>query len=140
VQLGTGDKSSSTVSMIIAFVLVVAFVLWAGIRGVASTSYFKDAIMLVVLIVLVIAIPAHFTGGIGATFDKILATHPDMLKIHSGTYDTSFFFSSMVASTLGVLFMTLPHQWPALLSAESPKAVRRNYVFYRCTASRWLCR
>jgi len=129
VQLGTGDKSSSTVSMIIAFVLVVAFVLWAGIRGVASTSYFKDAIMLVVLIVLVIAIPAHFTGGIGATFDIVLATHPDMLKIHSGTYDTSFFFSSMVASTLGVLFMTLPHQWPALLSAESPKAVRRNYVF-----------
>jgi SSS family solute:Na+ symporter len=35
----------------------------------------------------------------------------------------------MIASTLGVLFMTLPHQWPALLSADSPRAVRRNYVF-----------
>jgi SSS family solute:Na+ symporter len=35
----------------------------------------------------------------------------------------------MVSSTIGVLFMTLPHQWPALLSARSPKAVRRNYVF-----------
>jgi SSS family solute:Na+ symporter len=85
--------------------------------------------MLVVLLVLVVAIPAHFTGGIGATFHKIMATHPDMLHIHSGTYDSAWFFSSMVASTLGVLFMTFPHQWPALLSAKSPVAVRRNYVF-----------
>jgi SSS family solute:Na+ symporter len=129
VQLATGDQTSSTVSMIIAFVLVIAFVLWSGIRGVATTSYFKDAIMLVVLLVLVVAIPAHFTGGIGATFHKIMLTHPDMLHIHTGKYDTAWFFTSMVASVLGVLFMTFPHQWPALLSAKSPKAVRRNYVF-----------
>ncbi len=129
VQLATGDQTSSTVSMIIAFVLVIAFVLWSGIRGVATTSYFKDAIMLVVLLVLVIAIPAHFTGGIGATFHKIMVTHPDMLKVHAGKYDSVWFFSSMVASVLGVLFMTFPHQWPALLSAKSSKAVRRNYVF-----------
>lgn len=129
VQLATGDKTSSDVSIIIAFVLVVAFVLWSGIRGVATTSYFKDALMLIVLVVLLVTIPAHFTGGIGATFDKILASHPDMLKVHSGANDTAWFFSSMVSSTIGVLFMTLPHQWPALLSARSSKAVRRNYVF-----------
>jgi solute:Na+ symporter, SSS family len=129
VQLATGDTTSSTVSIIIAFVLVVAFVLWAGIRGVATTSYLKDALMLVVLLVLVVAIPAHFAGGIGGTFRQVLADHRDMLTVHSGDFDTSWFFSSMVASTLGVLFMTLPHQWPALLSAASPKAVRRNYVF-----------
>jgi SSS family solute:Na+ symporter len=129
VQLATGDKTSSTVSIVIAFALVVAFVLWAGIRGVATTSYLKDVLMLVVLLILVIAIPAHFAGGIGATFHKIMTTHPDMLNVHAGDFDSSWFFSSMVASTLGVLFMTLPHQWPALLSGESPKAVRRNYVF-----------
>ncbi|MDQ2851328.1 MAG: sodium:solute symporter family protein, partial [Actinomycetota bacterium] len=129
VQLATGDKSSSDLSIIVAFVLVVAFVLWAGIRGVASTSYFKDALMLIVLIVLVVAIPAHFTGGIGPTFTKVMADHRDLLHIHKGAYDATWFFSSMVASTLGVLFMTLPHTWPALLSARSPRAVRRNYVF-----------
>jgi SSS family solute:Na+ symporter len=129
VELATGDTTSGNLSIIIAFVLVVAFVLWSGIRGVATTSYLKDGLMLVVLLFLVFAIPAHFAGGIGGTFEKILATHPDMLNVHGGDYDTSFFFSSMVASTLGVLFMTLPHQWPALLSADSPRAVRRNYVF-----------
>ena len=122
-------STSSTVSIVIAFVLVVAFVLWAGIKGVASTSYLKDALMLVVLLVLVVAIPAHFAGGIGATFQKVMAQHPDMLHVHGGPFDSSWFFSSMIASTLGVLFMTLPHQWPALLSGESPRAVRRNYVF-----------
>jgi SSS family solute:Na+ symporter len=129
VQLATGDTTSGDVSMVIAFLLVVGFVLWAGIRGVASTSYFKDALMLIVLIVLVILIPAHFTGGIGPLFDKVLAHHPGLLSVHSGTYDKSFFFSSLVASTLGVLFMTLPHSWPALLSAGSPRALRRNYVY-----------
>jgi SSS family solute:Na+ symporter len=129
VQLATGDKTSGDVSMIIAFVLTVAFVLWAGIRGVATTSYFKDALMLVVLIVLVVLIPAHFTGGVGPLFHKILDEHSSLLNVHSGQYDTAWFFSSLVASTLGVLFMTLPHSWPALLSAESPRALRRNYVF-----------
>jgi len=85
--------------------------------------------MLVVLLILVVAIPAHFGDGIGPTFHKILASHPDMLKVHAGENDTAWFFTSMVASCIGVLFMTLPHQWPALLAAKSPKAVRRNYVF-----------
>lgn len=129
VQLATGDKGSSNISMVVAFVLTVAFVLWAGIKGVATTSYFKDAVMLIVLIVLVVAIPAHFNGGIGATFTKIMDTHPQMLTVHAGKYDQAWFLSSMLASTLGVLFMTLPHTWPPLLSAKSPRAVRRNYIF-----------
>ena len=129
VQLATGNETSSTVSIVIAFVLTVAFVLWSGIRGVATTAYFKDALMLIVLLVLIVVIPAHFNGGIGATFQKVLATHPDLLRVHAGANDQAWFFSSMIASTLGVLFMTLPHQWPALLSAGSAKAIRRNYIY-----------
>ncbi|WP_028921464.1 sodium:solute symporter family protein [Pseudonocardia acaciae] len=129
VQLATGNATSANLSIIIAFGLTVGFVLWSGIRGVATTSYFKDVIMIVVLIVLLIAIPATFTGDIGGTFERVLATHPDMLRIHGGPFDQTWFVTSMLASTIGVLFMTLPHQWPALLSAGSSKALRRNYVF-----------
>ena len=129
VQLATGQKASGTVSMVVAFALVVAFVLWAGIRGVASTSYLKDALMLVVLIVLVAVVPAAVNGGIGPTFERVLADAPRMLTINVGQYDAGYFISSSVASTLGVLFMTLPHSWPALLSAGSERAVRRNYAY-----------
>jgi SSS family solute:Na+ symporter len=110
-------------------VLTVAFVLWAGIRGVATTSYLKDALMLVVLIVLLAVIPAAVNGGIGPTFERVLADAPQMLTIHAGEYDAGYFISSTVASTLGVLFLTLPHSWPALLSAGSERAVRRNYAY-----------
>jgi solute:Na+ symporter, SSS family len=129
VQLASGAKANGTVSMVVAFVLTVAFVLWAGIRGVATTSYLKDALMLVVLLVLLIVIPAEVNGGIGATFERVLADAPRMLTIHAGEYDAGYFISSTVASTLGVLFLTLPHMWPALLSAGSERAVRRNYAF-----------
>jgi SSS family solute:Na+ symporter len=129
VQLATGAKASGTLSMVVAFVLTVAFVLWAGIRGVATTSYLKDALMLVVLIVLLAVIPAAVNGGIGPTFERVLADAPRMLTIHAGQYDAGYFISSTVASTLGVLFLTLPHSWPALLSAGSERAVRRNYAY-----------
>jgi SSS family solute:Na+ symporter len=129
VQLATGDTASGQWSMVIAFALTVGFVLWSGIRGVATTSYFKDALMLVVLVVLVVLVPAHFAGGIGGTFSRILAQHRDLLTVHGGTYDATWFVTSLLASALGVLFMTLPHSWPALLSADSPRSLRRNYVF-----------
>lgn len=129
VQLATGNSTSSTISMVIAFALTVGFVLWSGIRGVATTSYFKDALMLIILIVLVVVIPAHFTGGVGATFREVLKSHPDLLHVSAGVHNPTWFFTSMLASTLGVLFMTLPHSWPPLLSAGSRKALRRNYIY-----------
>ena len=67
--------------------LVVAFVLWAGIRGVASTSYLKDALMLVVLIVLVAVVPAAVNGGIGPTFERVLADAPRCSPSTPASYD-----------------------------------------------------
>ncbi|MEC3974817.1 sodium:solute symporter family protein [Amycolatopsis sp. H20-H5] len=129
VKLVTGDAASGTLSMVIGCALVVAFVLWAGLRGVATTSYFKDAIMLVVLVVLIVAIPTHFAGGISAVFHKIEQLHPDKLIIHAGANDHVWFITSMLVSAIGVGLMTLPHSWPALMSARDPKVLRRNYTW-----------
>jgi SSS family solute:Na+ symporter len=129
VKLVTGNATSSTLSMVIASLLVVAFVLWAGLRGVASTSYFKDAIMLVALVVLAIAIPAHFAGGISGVFDKIQQLHPEMLTVHAGENDHTWFITSMLVSALGVGFVCIPHMWPGIMSARDPRALRRNYAY-----------
>ncbi|HEX4705935.1 MAG TPA: sodium:solute symporter family protein [Pseudonocardiaceae bacterium] len=129
VRLVTGNAASGTLSMVIGCLLVVAFVLWAGLRGVAATSYFKDAIMLVVLAVLIIAVPVHFAGGISSMFHRIALLHPGALTIHSGPNDRTWFVTNMLISAIGVAFMTLPHTWPALMSARDPKALRRNYTF-----------
>lgn len=129
VQLVTGNSSSGTLSMIIGSALVVAFVLWAGLHGVAMTSYFKDVIMLVVLAVLLVAIPAHFAGGISAMFHRIDELHPEMLTIHAGPADQVWFTTSMLVSAIGVGLMCLPHAWPAVMSARDPKVLRRNYTW-----------
>ncbi|MBE1497042.1 SSS family solute:Na+ symporter [Amycolatopsis lexingtonensis] len=129
VRLVTGDSASGTLSMVAGSVLVVAFVLWAGLRGVAATSYFKDGIMLVALVVLIIAVPTHFAGGIGGVFRKIEQLHPEKLIVHSGLNDHVWFVTSMLVSAIGVGLMTLPHSWPALMSARDPKVLRRNYAW-----------
>ena len=129
VRLVTGDSASGTLSMVTGSVLIVAFVLWAGLRGVAATSYFKDGIMLVALVVLIIAVPTHFAGGIPAVFHKIEQLHPEKLIVHSGANDHVWFVTSMLVSAIGVGLMTLPHSWPALMSARDPKVLRRNYAW-----------
>src|ERR1700754_2254353 len=129
VRLVTGDTASGNLSMVVGSVLIVAFVLWAGLRGVAATSYFKDAIMLVVLVVLIIAVPAHFAGGVSGVFHKIEQLHPEKLFVHAGANDHTWFITSMLVSAIGVGLMTLPHSWPALMAARDPKVLRRNYTW-----------
>ena len=129
VQLVSGNGTSSTVSKVIASVLVMAFVIWSGLRGVATTAFFKDAIMLVVLLALVVAVPAHFNGGLSGIFHRIQQTHASALTVHPGANDLTWYITSMLVSALGVGFMTLPHTWPAIMSAKDPKVLRRNYIW-----------
>ena len=129
VKIATGNSTSSTLSMVIAFPLTIGFVLWAGIRSTAFTSYFKDAVMLVILFVLAIAIPTHFSGSISGMFHQLRATLPHQLSLGgAGHYNRWFFLSSLVVSLIGG-FYTLPHNWPPLLSARDEKVLRRNYTY-----------
>lgn len=128
VQIATGNSTSGVLSMVIAFVLTIGFVLWAGIRSTAFTSYFKDALMLVMLFVLAIAVPAYFSGSIPGMFQQLAHKLPGQLYLHGGPYNQWFFLSSLGISFVGG-FYTLPHTWPVLLSAKSEDVLRRNYTF-----------
>lgn len=130
VRLVTGNHASGTWSMVIAFVLVVGFVLWSGIHGVATTSYFKDALMIIVLFIVCITIPIHFTGGFTPVFHQIQHTMPDLLSVHgSDMYGIPWYLSNMAISGIGVAFATLPHSWPPILAAGSSSVLRRNYIW-----------
>jgi SSS family solute:Na+ symporter len=71
----------------------------------------------------------HFAGGIPSMFHQIATAHPGALTIHIGPNDRTWFVTNMLISAIGVAFMTLPHTWPALMSARDPKALRRNYTW-----------
>ena len=129
VKLITGDATSSTWSMVIGCLLVIGFVLWSGMRGVATTSYFKDVVMLIVLVIMAVMIPLHFHGGISGIFSKLQQLKPLVFTVHSGTNDHTWYITSMLVSLIGVAFLTLPHMWPALMSARDPRVLRRNYIW-----------
>ncbi|WP_051179787.1 sodium:solute symporter family protein [Nocardia concava] len=128
VRLVTGSRSSGTWSMVIATVLMVAFVLWSGIRGIAGTAYLKDALMIVAMLVLVIAVPAHFSGGISAMFHEIQDSAPALLSVphNDGPAGSVWWISSVLISAIGSAFFTLPHLWPPLLASRDERVIRSN--------------
>ncbi|CAM5477379.1 sodium:solute symporter [Streptomyces spiroverticillatus] len=128
VQLATGSKAGGTLSMVLATGLTVAFVLWSGIRGLARAAYLKDVLMVVALLALLIAVPLSFDGGVGQLFHDVQDQHPTLLGFH-GEYDTTFFVTATVISGIGGGLATMAHLWPPVLSARSPQALRRNYVW-----------
>ncbi|WP_263248095.1 sodium:solute symporter family protein [Saccharopolyspora rosea] len=129
VKLVTGDASSGVLSMVLATVLTVAFVLWSGIRGVASTAYLKDALMILAIFLVIAVVPVHFAGGVSAVFRRLQQTDPQALFVHTGHYDHTWWLTSILISAIGSMFLTLPHLWPPLLSARDGGVVRRNNIF-----------
>lgn len=130
VQVVTGNHSMGAWSMVIAFVLVVAFVLWAGLRGVATTAYFKDVLMIVMLFVICISVPIHYTGGFTSAFEVIREKMPEMLSVHgTAEYGIPWYLSNMAISAIGVAFATMPHNWPPIMSARNSTVLRRNYLW-----------
>ncbi|WGW11695.1 sodium:solute symporter family protein [Saxibacter everestensis] len=129
VKLVTGNATSGVISMVVATVLTVVFVLWAGIHGLARTAYIKDALMIGAMALLIIVIPLHYAGGISHVFESVAAMDEKLLTIQAGEYSQMWWLSSMLISAIGSAFLTLPHLWPPMLAAKSARVIRSNNVY-----------
>ncbi|MCA1189453.1 MULTISPECIES: sodium:solute symporter [unclassified Saccharopolyspora] len=129
VSFMTGDERTGTASVVVAMLLVLLFVLWSGLHGVAATSYLKDVLMVVALLVI--------AGGVllarqpeDGLFTAVFRGARELLTIQpAGSYGTAWYVSSILVSAAGFGAMTLPSSWPAVLSGRSSKAVASNHVF-----------
>ena len=121
VQLLTGSSAGRIGSMLLAFVVTVLFVLRSGVRGVVTAAYFKDVIMVVMLAVIMVAVPLHFHLSYADATHAIAARNPATLAVPFGEHTHAWYFSSMLISSVGVLFLTFPHQWPGLLAARDAR-------------------
>lgn len=130
VQLVTGSAGSGRLSMILATVLTVAFVLWSGLRGIANTAYLKDALMLIAMLVLVIGVPLAVSGGLGPMFDEIATRHQDLLVVHDdAAQNRVWWVTSILTSVISVGCLTTAHQWPAYLAAKNRRTLRQNFIW-----------
>ncbi|WP_297009247.1 sodium:solute symporter [uncultured Corynebacterium sp.] len=128
VSFATGQKSAGNASMIVATVLILLFVGYAGLRGVASAAYFKDVAMVVALLVILFGVLVRYSGEWG--LDGVMSEAGDMLTVDPGsqTYGIIWFVTSVIVSGIGLGGMTLPESWPAVLSANGSRAVSKNHV------------
>lgn len=125
VQLATGSESARGYSMAVASVLVVVFVIWAGIRGLARVAIFKDFAMLGALVIVLAGVIAG-VGGIPEIFAKVSEIAPDYLTITRPGYDATFWVTAVIVTSIGAGFNTFPHLWPPILAAKSGAVLRDN--------------
>jgi hypothetical protein len=78
--------------------------------------------------VLIVAVPMLYGGRIGVVF-ALQAHDPTALIVHAGLYDYLWWLSSVLVSAISCGFLTLAHQWPAMLAARSERMLRINSVF-----------
>lgn len=126
VQLATGSSSASGLSMVVASALVVVFVIWAGIRGIARVAVFKDFAMLVALLVVLAGVLAG-VGTIPDVFARVGEAAPRLMTVSTPGLDTTFFVTSAVVTSIGAGLNTFPHLWPPILAAKSGAVLRSNY-------------
>jgi len=118
----------ATASVCIALIVMSLFVFAAGLRGTAWASVVKDVLVLGAVVFAGIAIPIRFFGSVSGLFERIAATHPQMLTLPSGTafHGTVWYISTVLLSGLG--FFMGPHTFNAVFSARSGDTLRRNAV------------
>ncbi len=116
-------------AMLLAFVMVAAFVYLSGLKGVATTAVIKDIVMIVAVAFFGLYLPYHYFGGVGPMFEAIDAAKPGFLELPGGTknLDVSWFMSTLVLTSLG--FYMWPHIFANSYSAKDPDVLRHNAVF-----------
>lgn len=128
VSFSTGAKEAGMVSMVIATILILAFVNFAGLRGVATTAYFKDVAMIAALVIIFFGVALKF--GTQDLMQTAMTKAEHLFFVAPGTkaFGINWFVSSVIISGIGLGAMTLPESWPAVLSASKSRGISKNHV------------
>ena len=128
VSIASFDGIGRNPAMIISVALVVAFVIASGIRAVAWVSALKDALMLLAVLTVGIAIPFMYFGGIGPMFTALVHAHPAHLTMPGATANLghTWYISTVILTSLS-LYMW-PHMFGTAFTAKSGDTLRRNAV------------
>lgn len=127
-QVASFNRITRAPAMIVAVVLVVAFVFVGGIRAVAWVSVLKDALMIVAALAVGIVVPYIYFGGVGPMFAALVHSRPAHLVMPGSTANMghAWYISTVLLTSLG--FYMWPHSFGASFTARSAAILRRNAV------------
>jgi SSS family solute:Na+ symporter len=128
VEVASFQAISRPLAMLIAFVIVAAFVFTGGIRAVAWVSVLKDALMLIAAFSIGIGIPYHYFGGIRPMFRALTQARAAHLTMPGSTTNLghAWYISTVLLTAFGGYMW--PHAFGSAFTAKSGDTLRRNAV------------
>ncbi|MFD1632267.1 sodium:solute symporter family protein [Haloplanus ruber] len=106
---------------------MIAYVMLAGLRGVAWTDTLQGLFMLSVLWVAVVWILGSL-GGLGAATRGMVAANPDFASLGGGLYTPQFIISSAVTIAFGVTMFPQINQ--RFFVAKSATVLKRSFALW----------
>jgi solute:Na+ symporter, SSS family len=128
VETASGGAVSSTVAIVLAFVLTCVFVYTSGLKGIAWVAIVKDVSMIVAVVVIGIGLPSMYFGSVGGMLAELVRRHPTHLTFPGGTttMDVAWVVSTILLT--GVGFYCWPHTFASAFSAKDDRTIRRNAI------------
>jgi SSS family solute:Na+ symporter len=126
VSIASFDGIGRTAAMVMAVILLVAFVFASGVRAVAWVSVVKDVLMVIAVTAIGIGVPWIYCGGIGPMFAALAQSRPAHLTMPGATANLghAWYVSTVLLTSLG--FYMWPHAFGAAFTARSGDTLRRN--------------
>jgi len=126
VQMASYGTIHQSVAIAIAMVVLAFYVTISGVHGTAWTAVLKDIMILIVVVWIGIALPAH-VGGLHSMFSKINTEKPGFLTLGVKGMGIPWFISTVALTGLG--FYMWPHAFGAVYTAKHERVFRRNAIF-----------
>jgi len=114
----SNSKIVEELSLLIAFVILAAFTYTSGLRGATLTSVFKDILIWITVIAVIIVVPMSITGGFDTAFKEIK-------KANYVTLPNSMVpaYATLVLGSALALYL-YPHAINAVLSSKNTHNLR----------------
>ncbi|HKU32649.1 MAG TPA: sodium:solute symporter [Candidatus Nitrosotalea sp.] len=106
------------ISLLIAFVILAAFTYTSGLRGATLTAIFKDIIIWITVLVVIIAVPISI-GGFSHAFSQVKSSYVTLSSSLVPAYATLILGSALA------LYL-YPHAISGVLSSESAQKLRKS--------------
>jgi SSS family solute:Na+ symporter len=128
----TGSGFDRELPLIVAFVILAAYTYTSGLRAPALIAFVKDAMIYVVVIVAVIAIPIRL-GGVGAIFAAasrhfaaMVAAGPSAPRGSVILAPSGYWTYATLALGSAFALLMYPHSITGILSSARAEVIRRN--------------
>ena len=118
---------------LLAYGVVIAYVLVGGAAAVGWTNVFEGIVMMIVAWGLGLYLPYALYGGIGPMFEQIEAVRPELLTLpglrsDGQPWSWGAYSSAILSSAIG--FAMWPHLFMKAFTAKSDRVLRRTIVLF----------